>query len=755
MKKKLPIQLPRIKRLQDLLMLFVLCFSMQSYATISDTLESREDTYCGRISGFEFSNGSSSTAIQYGAEYLMSDLPNNFYVNLIVSGYTQSASFKLINLDSGQQYNIGENSLPYTFPGGNGAWSYGTGNFKVIAKIFKYNNCSGWYCDKEVTKFTITKNPQCGTISGFEFSNGNSSVAIVEGGEYSLDQLPNNFYVDVVVNGFSESASIKVKNKNTGQQYTIGENYLPYTFPGGNGAWNLPAAEYEIEAKIFKYSNCAGSYCDKEKIKFTITNTPSCGEIDGLTFSNGTNTVAIANGGSYDVASLPYNFYVDVVVSGMTESASHKITNLDTGEVYNNGTNALPYTYPSGNQAWNLGTGTFQFYSEIFKYDNCTGTRCDHICYTFTIYEQNCGDIAELQFSNGTDNLTIEDGGSYVLSSLPSNFYIDAIINGESESVRLEVENLDTNEEYSIIENHIPYTFPAGNGAWDLGLGTFEVKASMFSGNYCSSTLCDEETITFTLTEATILCTAASGSITLDNSILPVVNLNSIVNVNVALNGDAVVPAGFETAFVLSKPDVNNNLVIQNYTTSDSSFEFNGVSTVGSYRVHVLVFNATTLDLSSIQLGATTALDVQNTIVSNGLCASLEQNGVPFSITLLLPKAAAGESNNTTTPIIEGDVLEIAVVETTELPSTKNSIDIKLYPNPVSDNLNVELLLLDAEVMHYNMVDLNGRQVLKGAFDNSTFGKTSVNVNDLANGLYIITFRSNFRTFSKKIQVNH
>ena len=57
--------------------------------------------------------------------------------------------------------------------------------------------------------------------------------------------------------------------------------------------------------------------------------------------------------------------------------------------------------------------------------------------------------------------------------------------------------------------------------------------------------------------------------------------------------------------------------------------------------------------------------------------------------------------------------------------------------------------------MNYNMVDLNGRQVLKGAFDNSTFGKTSVNVNDLANGLYIITFRSNFRTFSKKIQVNH
>ena len=660
MKKEIPKNLPQIPRLRTLLMLLALSFSLQSFAT---TVETNEDTNCGNISGFEFSNGNSSIAIQNDEEYYIGDLPSNFYVDLIVSGYSQSASFELENKDTGQEYNIGENVLPYTFPGGNGAWSYGTGEFEVKAKIFKYDNCAGSYCDSETIKFRITntrpcgdvsgfvftngsitipivndqsyditqmpsgfyidlvvsaypestkftvKNkdtgsediiidnsapytyptnaswdlgiaefeikaeiymqdgaqgskcdydtikftlfdssipncpcsgglteltfsysggssistnsgsvtnngdgtytisnngvkiekdlkiytssgtsaihtscsqnllgltfngvtvigyvdndgnqasiangctsaPTCGTISGFEFSNGTTSVAIVNDAEYSLSQLPNNFYVDVIVNGFSESASIKVKNEYTGQEYTIGENYLPYTFPAGNGAWNLPAGEYKVEAKIFEVDGCAGSYCDSDYIKFKITNSSACGQIDGLNFSNGTNTVAIANGGSYDLAALPYNFYVDVVVSGMTESAYHKITNLDTGEEFTNGTNTLPYTYPSGNQAWNLGTGTFQFYSEIFKYDNCAGTKCDHICYTFTLFEQNCGEIAEFQFANGTDTpLTIVDGEVYDINSLPVDFYVDAVVTGPSESVRLEVENTDTNEE--------------------------------------------------------------------------------------------------------------------------------------------------------------------------------------------------------------------------------------------------------------------------------------------------------------------
>ncbi|WP_452224077.1 T9SS type A sorting domain-containing protein [Lacinutrix chionoecetis] len=598
----------------------------------------------------------------------------------------------------------------------------------------------------------------CGHITGFEFSNGNSSTPITNNGTYTIGDLPNNFFVNVLVSGYTQSASIRVKNVNTGQYVTITENYLPYTFPGGNGAWNYGPGTYQVKSKVYKYNSCASYSCDTEYITFTLTNTPPCGQIDGLAFSNGTNTVNITNGGSYDLATLPYNFYVDVLVSGMTESAYNKVKNLNTGQVYTNGENVLPYTYPSGNAAWNLGTGTFQFYSEIFKYDNCAGTKCDHICYTFTIYEQNCGDIAELQFSNGSDTpTTIVDGGSYDINSLPSNFYIDAIVNGQSESVRFEVENLDTNEEYSIIENYIPYTFPAGNGAWYLGTGTFEVKTSLYTGNYCNNTLCDQETITFTLTDTVDPCLAASGSITLDQQILIYNGVDPVV-VNITLNGDSTIPTGYEIAYLISEANVTGELEILEWTTTGSSFDF---TSLGIFRVHVLVFDDETLDLNSIQLGQTTATDVENTIAANNICASLEEVGVAVEVIPGGPDQKSSQpiktqvTSSNDEPEVD-NVIEVAAVDTYKaIPSTDNNVDIKLYPNPAVNNLNVELLLLDAEVMNYNMIDLNGRHVLKGSFDNSTLGKTKVDVSNLSNGLYILTFKSNFRTFSKKIQVNN
>ncbi len=110
-----------------MLVLLAMTFSFQSFAL--------EDTYCGSIAGFEFSNGTTTTAISYNQSYYINDLPNNFYVNLLVSGYSQSAKFYVRNLDTGQCYNVNENHLPYTFPGGNGAWNYGCGNFEVKAKL--------------------------------------------------------------------------------------------------------------------------------------------------------------------------------------------------------------------------------------------------------------------------------------------------------------------------------------------------------------------------------------------------------------------------------------------------------------------------------------------------------------------------------------------------------------------------------------------------------------------------------------------
>jgi len=710
-----------------------------------------------------------------------------------------------------------------------------------------------------ITAFAET---DCGHISGFELSNGNSSITIVDEGEYSLDQFPANAYIDVLISGFSESASIHVKNKDTGQEYTIVENYLPYTFPAGNGAWNPQPGEYEIEAELFKYNHAGGSDCDKVRIEITITNTPSCGQIDGLEFSNGSNTVSIVDGGSYDIASLPYNFYVDVIVSGMTESAFNRITNLDTGVVHTNGENALPYTYPSGNQAWNLGTGTFQFYSEIFRYDGCVGAKCDHTTVTFTIFEQNCGEISSFEFSNGTDNTTIADGGSYDINSLPSDFYIDAMVNGQGESVRLEVENFDTGETYNIIENYVPYTFPAGNAAWFLGTGTFKVKGSLFAGNYCNSTLCDVEEITFTINEQN--CGSITGFEFSNFSSDPVItivdgasyNINNIpsgFNINVLTSGN--IESAFNTLTNTDTGEVYTNtenvlpytfpgattqvwtLGCGTYKLCTSVYEYDGasglecdsacisftltncqgpivcedtfagtgtiadstiligptgvetlsvipngdavlsegvtlgcmvtqgpdliiralsnttdveISFFGDFKAHLFAYDESTLDLSFVVFGQTTAADVLAVIAANNLCASLEPLGIDF---IALPTGIARNAVvDTKDPINPTDVDNTLIVKTEEVIEDA-SVDIKLYPNPVVNDLNVELLLLDAEVMNYKMIDLNGRQLLSGSFDNSSLGRTKINISKLTNGFYIVTFESNFRKFSKKIQV--
>jgi len=132
---------------------------------------------------------------------------------------------------------------------------------------------------------------------------------------------------------------------------------------------------------------------------------------------------------------------------------------------------------------------------------------CDTQCITFTLTgcEDPCGDIDSFAFAYYNNQVPIVDGETYLISDLPNNFYIDALISGDSESLRYEVLNLDTNEVVTITENYLPYTYPGGENAWNLGTGNFQITASLFDGNYCSSTLCDVSVITFTLVDEVII----------------------------------------------------------------------------------------------------------------------------------------------------------------------------------------------------------------------------------------------------------
>ncbi|NNC95358.1 MAG: hypothetical protein HKN92_07320, partial [Chitinophagales bacterium] len=96
------------------------------------------------------------------------------------------------------------------------------------------------------------------------------------------------------------------------------------------------------------------------------------------------------------------------------------------------------------------------------------------------------------------------------------------------------------------------------------------------------------------------------------------------VIISASLNGDASIPPGFSTVFVLTS---GGNLLIEQLNTSPV-FIVNS----GSYKIHTLVYNPNTLDLSNVTPGNSTAVDVLNLLVQGGgsICGSLDVAGATF-----------------------------------------------------------------------------------------------------------------------------
>jgi len=120
-------------------------------------------------------------------------------------------------------------------------------------------------------------------------------------------------------------------------------------------------------------------------------------------------------------------------------------------------------------------------------------------------------------------------------------------------------------------------------------------------------------------------CDADAGTLTADNA--EACLENGEATVSATANNDAVVPVGFETAFVLTE---GAGLVIVQTATTPSFT----VTAAGDYRVHTLVYDPNTLDLGTIQLGVTTAAEVVALLEQGGgaICASLDVDGASTAV---------------------------------------------------------------------------------------------------------------------------
>jgi uncharacterized delta-60 repeat protein len=79
----------------------------------------------------------------------------------------------------------------------------------------------------------------------------------------------------------------------------------------------------------------------------------------------------------------------------------------------------------------------------------------------------------------------------------------------------------------------------------------------------------------------------------------------------------------------------------------------------------------------------------------------------------------------------------------------ENENEIQIFPNPVSKNLNISFNTFPSLKSIYQIIDINGRDILTGDIDND---KVQINVESLSKGIYFLKINNNIKT--KKIIKN-
>ncbi|MBK6829891.1 MAG: T9SS type A sorting domain-containing protein [Flavobacteriales bacterium] len=158
-----------------------------------------------------------------------------------------------------------------------------------------------------------------------------------------------------------------------------------------------------------------------------------------------------------------------------------------------------------------------------------------------------------------------------------------------------------------------------------LGTTTgFDVNALLIQGG---GSICASLDVVGALIEVSecVVCDADAGTLTADET--PVCLFGGSAQVGATPNGDAVVPVGYETAFVLTQ---GPGLVIIDLGVGPVFT----VNAPGSYTIHTLVYDPLTIDPSLIELGVTTGFDVNGLLIQGGgtICGALDVLGAPISV---------------------------------------------------------------------------------------------------------------------------
>ena len=262
-------------------------------------------------------------------------------------------------------------------------------------------------------------------------------------------------------------------------------------------------------------------------------------------------------------------------------------------------------------------------------------------------------------FVEGSASLQATAAGNAVVPSGYSTIYV------LTEGPGLVISNTATEPSFTVNAegNFTIHTLVYDPNTLDLGIVVpgvttgFDVNALLIQGG---GTICGSLDVTgapFTVAECTTICDADAGSLAPLDADVCLVENSAVVVANIVV--EAVVPTGYDLLYVLTQ---GQDLVIINA----GSLPFFTVDATGTYTIHTLVYDGLTLDLSNVQLGITTAAEVNALLIQGGgtVCASLDVTGAAFTVsdcsTLCIADAGTLTAETTTYCLVDGQVVVLA-----------------------------------------------------------------------------------------------
>jgi hypothetical protein len=209
--------------------------------------------------------------------------------------------------------------------------------------------------------------------------------------------------------------------------------------------------------------------------------------------------------------------------------------------------------------------------------------------------------------------------------------------------------------------------------------------------------------------------------------------------------GNDVVPAGYQTLYVLTR---GQGLVIRAVSTTPAFV----VGQLGLWRIHTLVYDPATLDLSGVVFGQTTGFDVNGLLIQGGgeICASLDVQGAPFIVVGPFLCNILGGFNNGLAPQDPADLSEVLngmglnIDSEEQLLSTiENDAPMSImnvFPNPTRDIINLDLMVLVDTELELSILNALGQEAMPGTSLNVGQGanRSTLDISTLPAGPYLI-----------------